>query len=229
MTRPTAAFLLAAFAVAAPLGAVEAQGAKPAATGQLKTKPMEVGKLFPYLNLFYRIPAKDRTLFGLAYYVQSNRPLSTVKIWNAAGEYPIGADGRINRLPSAEQLRRKEQVNVQAVDGASFGLDLELESKVAATTELDAAALKSSVDQSNRAIKGAAGVVRFAVPTMGRLVFKNGGSGQVVLADGSRRPLAVSGGAPVFDVAAHPTARTVTLARAPSRIFIQPAPKAKKS
>lgn len=222
----------AALAAIALVGAAHAQApARPtaaAAAGQITTKTLDPGKIFQYLNLFYRIPAQDRSLFELGYYVRSNRPLGSVRVWDALGEYPLAADGRFGRLPTAEQLRRKTPINVRGPDGTSFEIDLELESRVAPETSMDAAALKASVDQANRGIKGAAGMIRFAVPTMGRLVFKGAGSGQVVLADGRRVALPIAGGAPAFDVGAFPTARTVTLARTPSRIFIQPTPKPRK-
>jgi hypothetical protein len=198
------------------------------AAAQTGAKSFEAGKLFKYLGLYYRIPAQERSLFKLSYFVETQgAPVSAVKLSTAAGPMPLAADGEVLRLPTAEQLRRKEQITIQAPKGTKFGLDLQLESLARPSTEMEAAPLVASVVQANKGIKGAVGLIGFAVPSMGRLEFKNAGSGQAVMADGRRLPLASVAGTPVFDVAT-PNVRTIVLTRAPSHIFMAPAPKPKK-
>jgi hypothetical protein len=211
-------------AMAAMLGALVAGGA----AAQTGTKSLEAGKLFKYLNLYYRIPPAQRDQFQLSYFVRTKgAPVSALKMWSSQGTMPLAADGKIMRLPTAEMLKRKEQVSVQGPKGASIELDMELEPTVRPAAEMAAAPLVASVAEANKGIKGAAGLVGGLVPTMARLVFKNAGSGQVVLADGRRSPLPAAGADVFFDVNT-PGARTLTFARVPSRIFMNPAPKPKK-
>lgn len=200
-----------------------------AAAQEVRTVSIEAGKLFKYLNLYYRIPPAERTLFTLSYFVNAaGAPLSQVKVSTSAGAAPLAADGKVMRLPTAEMLRRKDKVTIQGPKGAKFDLSMQLESLAPPAAEMPAAPLVGSVTQANKGIKGAAGLIGGMVPTMGRLVFKNAGTGQVVLADGRRAALPAAQGTPVFDPAAWPNARSLTFQRAPSRIFIAPVPKPKK-
>ena len=70
--------------------------------------------------------------------------------------------------------------------------------------------------------------LRFVVPTMAGVQFEGAGSGEVVMADGKRAALPAVRGHPTFMPASFPGARTLVLARTPSRLLIGPAPKAKK-
>jgi len=105
---------------------------------------------------------------------------------------------------------------------------MELEATARPAAEMNAADITAAVDQANRGIRRAAGVIRFAVPKMAGVQFEGAGSGEVVMADGKRAPLPVVRGHPAFMPASFPAAKTLVLARTPSRLLIGPAPKAKK-
>ena len=203
-------------AVAAMVCALVATGA----AAQTKTLTVELGKLFPYLDAYYRIPAQERSRFTLAYYVT---PASAVKVKVGGVDTPLGPDGRVLRLPTAEMLRTKQTAVLQAEQGTKFNISMELEPTLRPSTRMSAAELAAAIDQANRGIKRAAGVIRFAVPKMAGVKFTGAGSGEVLMAGGRRAALPVADGAPRFEPAAWPGAETIVLARTPSRVEIGPA------
>lgn len=220
-----AAALLAAFALAAPLAAT-AQSGRPAAAK--KAEPLKLGKIFPYYETYLRIPAAERNRFQLAYFLmQSGRPAGNLPVFAVDGgvrtPIAVAPDGRMTP-PSIALLRSKTAVASFPANSA-VNVQMSLLPAAAPATEMNAADLAASVEQANRAIKRAAGVVGFAVPRMGQVKFMGAGSGHAVLADGGRAPLPVVEGAPVFQPASLPNARTIVLARAPSRALLGPAAK----
>eukprot|EP01030_Chromulinospumella_sphaerica_P022597 gene22597-22583_t len=76
-----------------------------------KSKAIEIGKLFPFLDLYLGIPAADRTRFSLAYFykVEAGGPL-TLTLVGADGSrtpLPLGPDGRVSRLPTLAEIKAK--------------------------------------------------------------------------------------------------------------------------
>lgn len=231
--RAAAAALIGVAALAGPAAGAASAQAKAAATQEAKQAPIK--KAFPYLDAYLKIPAAERSRFTLAYRLQGKNgaPPGKIRVWVNQGatrtELPVAADGQVLRLPTLAMLNDKAAtVTVDKASPAPLGIDLALESTARPAAEMSAADLAAAVDQANRGIKRAAGVVRFAVPTMGAAMFVGAGSGQVVMPDGRRSALPVVGGAPYFAPAAWPGARTVLFAKTPTRVALGPVPKAKK-
>lgn len=232
-TRAAAAALMAALALAGPAAGPALAQAKPAAAQQAKQVPIK--KAFPYLDAYLKIPAAERSRFALAYRFQTQNGGSPgpIRVWvnqgSARTELPVAADGKVMRLPTLAMLSDKTaSVTVDKASSAALGIDLSLEPTARAAAEMEAGEISAAVDQANRGIKRAAGVARFAVPTMAAAMFRDAGSGQVVMADGRRSPLPVVGGTPYFAPASAPGARTLVFAKAPTRIVLGPVPKPKK-
>jgi hypothetical protein len=203
--------------------------AKPPAAKQAAIK-----KTFPYLDAYYKIPATERSRFALAYTLQreGGGPPPKVRVWlhqgTAKTEIPVAADGRILSLPTLAQLNSAATISVEKSVQVPLGLSMGLEATARPAREMSAGEIAAAVEQANRGIKRAAGVVRFMVPTLGSAGFVGAGSGEVVMADGRRAPLPVTGDTPRFEPAAWPTARTLIFARTPTRIGLGPAAKPKK-
>ena len=221
--------LAGALALAVAGGAAAQDKAKAA-------KPPPVGKVFRFLDAYLGIPAAERSRFTLAYYLRQpgdRPPPPGVRVWVVQGsqrtELPVAASGRLAHPTLAMLTNKAATVKVDRPNpDLNLNLSMELEATARPAAQLNAADLVAAVDQANRGIKRAAGVIGFAVPRMAGVKLEGAGSGEVVLADGRRAPLPVVGGSPAFMPASFPTARTLVLARAPGRLLIGPAPKAKK-
>lgn len=194
-----------------------------------KSKAVEAGKLFPYLDLFLSIPAADRTKFTLAYFykVQSGGPLAFTMIspGGVRTPLPIGPDGRVNRLPTLAELKAKPTVEMNAPEGSKFKGGMMMLARMAPAATLDAVELNATIAQCQRAIKAKAGLIGFAVPKIKRVVLHGAGSGTAIDAKGAARPLPVTAGAPSYDPELMPGIVTLKLARAPSRIELDERPK----
>lgn len=233
-TSAVAAALMASFALAAPASGPATAQTKSAAAAEAKRAPIK--KAFPYLDAYLKIPAAERSRFALAYRLQSKNggPPGAVRVYVHQGatrtELPVAADGQILRLPALAMLNDKTAtISVGKPTPAPLGIDMSLEATADPATQMSAPEIAAAVDQANRGIKRAAGVVGFAVPTMGAAYFNLAGSGQVVMVDGRRAALPVMGtGSPYFAPASWPGARTLVFAKAPTRISLGPVPKPKK-
>jgi hypothetical protein len=206
-------------ALAAMVGVLLAGGA----AAQTRTVSLEPKKFFQYLDIYYRIPAQDRSRFTLAYYVKP----TSAKFRIGGQPLPVGPDGRV-RLPSEAMLKSKQPLVIEAPAGTKISADGGLEPTLRPDTEVNARELAAAVAQANQGIKRAAGLIRFVVPTLDAVVFPGAGSGEVVLADGRRARLPVVEGAPAFQPLAWPTAQRVVLARTPARMQLDGMPKPKK-
>jgi|GEM_PF-499349 len=228
MTPRLAALLLAAALAAAAPAAAQTRPAAPAAQAA-GNKVGPIARAFPYLDRFYRIPAAERTLFRLAYRVTVNDRPFAGRMWlldpaNRRTPVPLGPRGEIERLPTSEMLgARGWRVEMEAPAATEFGVGMELQPTLRPAAEMSAPVLAQTVAQANGAIRRAAGVARFAAPTMGRILFAGGRGGEAVLADGRAVPLPVMGGGSSFTPADHPAARTIRFAEAPTRLLIAPA------
>ncbi len=227
---PTRAALVLAvlLGLAAPATAQTRPAAPAAPAASDRTIP--IGELFPFLDRFYRIRPADRTLFRLAYRMRSGDRAfpGRLSLLDPAGRrsaVELGPQGEVRRLPTAEMLAtRGWRVTADVPQGTRFNVSMEVQPTIAPSTEMPAPVLAQTVAQTNRAIRGAAGLARFAVPTMTRVIFTGVRGGEAVLADGRVVALPVADGGPNFTPAALPTARTLRFASAPERITIGPAP-----
>lgn len=192
-------------------------------------KLIEVGKLFPFLDLFLSIPAANRTKFTLAYFykMEAGGPL-TMTLVGADGSrrpLPLGADGRVTRLPTLAEFKAKAKIELSAPKGSKFKGQMMMLANVAPAATLSAADLNASVFQCQQAIKAKAGLIGFAAPKIKRVVLHGAGSGTAIDAKGVSKPLPVAAGAPSYDPELMPGIVSLKLARAPSRIELDERPK----
>ena len=185
-------------------------------------KAIEIGKLFPYLDLYLGIPAGDRTRFTLAYFykIESGGPL-TFTLLGANGTrtpLPLGADGRVNRLPTLAEIKAKAKVEMSAPEGSKFKGGLAILARVAPAATLNAVDVAAAVLQAEKAIKAKAGLIGFAAPKIKRAIFKGAGSGTAIDAKGAARPLPMAKEGPAYDPELMPGIVTIKLARTPAHI-----------
>ncbi|MDO9335961.1 MAG: hypothetical protein Q7T61_06140 [Caulobacter sp.] len=194
-----------------------------------KTKAFEIGKLFPYLDLFYSIPAADRTRFTIAYFyrVTAGGPM-TITLVAANGTrtpLPLAADGRVTRLPTLADIKGKAKLELEAPEGSKFGGGIAMLAKVAPAATLNAGELSAAILQCQSAIKAKAGLIGFAAPKIKRVVFRGAGSGTGLDASGAAKPLPMAKLGPAYDPEQMPGIVTIKLARAPSHIELDERPK----
>ncbi len=197
---------LLALAVATPAGAEE--------------RRVPVKKVFPYLDAYLRIPAGQRSRFVPVYVFAKTRPTGLWVVEGAARmPLPIGADGRVLRLPTGEQMERGE-VLVSGADKARYSVRLEMHPLIAPAAEMDAASLAAAVAQAGAAVKAFAGPLSFAAPKFSGVLFQGGAQGEVIYADGRRATLPLDKGVARFNPADHPGARVVHFTKAPASLII---------
>lgn len=222
---------IAALAIIAVPTFSHAQPRPPAATSApARTTP--VSEIFPYLDRYLGIPAAERSAFRLVYRLRTNGQPFTGRGWyldpaNRRTAIDVAADGTIRNPPNLAMLRdRNHRVQLDVPSGSRFAMNLEIRPNVAPAAEMSATALAASLAQANAGIRRAAGIARFAVPTMTRIVFNGARGGVAVLADGTSAPLPMVENSPSFTPSAMPTARTIRFERAPERVQIAPAARA---
>jgi hypothetical protein len=215
LSRRTA--LVALFAVLAVAGTAQAAG-----------KAVGLDKAFPYLENYLRIPAAERSRFVVAYYLmRGGKPATGLKAWIVQGALqtpvPIGADGRVQRLPSLQQLQAKAKLSLDAPADSKFQLSLQIEPLVRPAAEVDAQQLVLAVLQADAGVHKAAGLLGFAAPKLTRVYFKGAVGSEAVWADGRRVKLGVLKGLPYFDLPTQKGAKLIRFTRPPVQMEIGPA------
>ncbi len=210
------ALLPAVLALAAATSAVAAE------------RLVDADKVFPELARFLALPPAARDRFTTTYQVRTKGgPLEVVKLSLVEGSLrtpvPLGRDGRVLRLPTPAQL--KGQVAVDTPDGVRLSTHPDIECTGLGGREIAAARTAACIDQLRAAVKRMAGVAAFLAPDFDRARLEGAGGGAVVLADGSRRPLPLVEGAPVFTPSAFPTARSLAADRPVLRVVPTTAPR----
>lgn len=192
-------------------------------------KLLPAGKLFPYLDLFLGIAAKDRTRFTLGYFLTrdgkptgSDISLVLIGAGGARTPLPVGGDGRVQRLPTLADLKGKAQVETDNRGGGKMALSMQLLANVALSQAMDAREAAAAIGQCGAAIKAKAGIVGFAAPKIETAILVGGGSGVAVDAAGKTYPLGTTRGQPVFDPDKAPGAVTLKLARTPTKVLLGP-------
>ncbi len=230
MNRRVLIALAAAGCLASP--AVAVAQSRPAA--EAAPRAVRTSEVFPYLERYYGIPAAERTAFRLAYRLQVNDRPFTGRGWyldaqNGRTPIAFAPDGTVRNLPTAAMLRdRNHRFQLDVPSGSRFSMGLELQPTAAPAQEMPAAQITQSITQANAGIRRAAGLLRVAVPTMGRATFPGARTGEAVTADRRATPLPLVNGAPAFTPAEMPQARTLRFAQTPSRILIGPAARARR-
>ena len=197
----------------------------------VKTVPID--KAFPYLATYLGMPVGQRSLFYLAYRaVRDKHPApdarATIVAPNGA-RTPVVFDrvGAVARLPSLAEL--KSAANVE-MDSAPFQLGVELRGAPPPSTRIDVAELVASLAQVNLAVGKVAGAFSLIIPKLTTAYFPDAAGAQALLADGRSIALPIYsapiiGQVPYIEPGTLAGAKTVMLARAPSRIVLGGHPK----
>ena len=200
------------------LAGLLALGAATSAGAEERRVPAK--KVFPYLDAYLRIPPAQRSRFTPAYVFIKTRPTALWLVEGAARTpLPVDAEGRVLRLPNAEQIERGE-ILVSGPDKARYSVRLEMHPLVAPAAEMDAASLSAAVSQASAAAKSLAGPLSFAAPKFSGVLFPGGAQGEVIYANGRRAALPLDKGVARFNPADHPGARVIRFARAPEGLII---------
>jgi hypothetical protein len=205
----------------------------PSAAVAADNHTIAIGKMFPFLSMFLRTPLADRNRFYLAYHaVRDKRPISDAR---ASFVAPDGArsalafdgTGAVTPLPTLAELNSGAVITF---DGAPFQLALELRCAMASATRLNVGEISRSLDQVNKSIAKLAGPLSLLAPKITAAFFPDSVAAVAIMADGSQQPLPVYsapafGAVPYIEPASLVGARTVVLAKPPSRIVLAAHPR----
>jgi hypothetical protein len=200
-----------------------------------ETTRVKLASAFKYLDLYLSLAPADRRHFYMAY--RALRDMKPAPDLDAVVVAPEGKrtklavtpDGFVVQLPDLAQLRGASMVEF---DGSQkVVLAVELRPSIPPSTHVDVAELQLGLDQANAAIKKFSGMLSLVAPKLDSLYFPGAGGGQVILADQRTAPLPVTttrffGAVPWLEPSQFSGARSVALARAPSRILLGAHPKA---
>lgn len=190
----------------------------PAQAEEAKTIP--AAKLFPYLEMFLKVPPQERRKVKLVYRLRSagDAPIQATLIEPGGARTPLPVDsgGVITRTPTLAQLQAKSSVELKAPKGSKFSLSMSYMPVLRSATEYETSELVGIVDEGNRVMGKAAGVLAMAAPKMTGIEFPKSESGVAVFGDGRTQPLPLSDGMPVFRPDQLKGAVKVRLAKAPS-------------
>lgn len=194
---------------------------------------MALAKAFPMLEQYLSVPPAERSRFYLVYRAtRDKRPTSDAKaaiVGPSGPAVPLAFDraGVVTRLPTLAELKGPAQL---VMLGQPFKFGLELRCAMAPSTRLDPTELSAALAQVNAAVTKIAGALAVMVPKMTVAFFPDSGGGHALFADGRQTPLPVFaapivGPVPFFEPAKAAGARSVVLAKAPSRILLGAHPK----
>jgi hypothetical protein len=179
---------------------------------------IEAGKVFPMLDKFYAMPAADRSLLVVSYFVvHDGKPASDLHAALVVGgrrtPVPVGGDGKVQRLPTAAELAAHAQLAVDA--------PASLDTAIPPARQIPAAACAQAIIQANDAVHRAAGVMAMLAPKVKAVTFVGAGSGVAVFADGRKTPLPEIKGSPAYDPDRLKDVRSIELAKIPSLISLE--------
>jgi hypothetical protein len=190
---------------------------------------------FAYLDSYLSLAPAKRDRFHLVYYAVRDRkfaPDLKATVIGADGKRAplvLEHDARVVQLPSLALLR-SGSLEFDAAPSDKVGLALVLEPMMAPSTHLDARGLAASIAQAAAAVASIAGVLSFAAPKIVAALFPGAPSGEAALDNGHSQPLPIGanrfwGALPYYEPDSMAGARSLTLARAPSRILLSGHPK----
>jgi hypothetical protein len=196
-------------------------------------KILPIDKAFPFLAAYLGLPAAQRSRFYLAYRaMRDKRPAldarATIIAANGA-RTPVMFDrfGAVARLPSLLELKSAASVEI---DSTPFQLGVELRCATPPSTRIDVSELSASLAQVNLAVTKVAGAFSLIIPKLTAAYFPDAVGAQALMSDGHTVALPVYS-APIVGVVPYiepgmlAGARTVMLARPPSRIVLGGHPK----
>ena len=187
-------------------------------------KTVPATKVFPFLESMLKVPPAERARIKVTYALRRDgKPAAGVKATlietsGARTQLPIDDQGRFERLPTLAQLQAKAQLWLDVPPDAKFGTAMLLDPVLKPAAEYDARELVSTVEESNSAIRKAAGAMALMAPQMTGLAFVKAESGVAMFPNGSSRALPVNAGTVVFRPDDFKGASRVRLAKTPSGV-----------
>ena len=187
-------------------------------------KTVPATKVFPFLEAMLKVPPAERARIRVTYALRSGgKPATGVKatLIEAGGAripLPMDDQGRFERLPTLAQLQAKAQLNLDVPADAKFGTAMLLDPVLKPAAEYDARELVATVEESNSAIRKAAGAMALMAPQMTGLAFLKAESGVAVFPNGSAKPLPANAGTVVFRPDDFKGASRVRLTKTPTAV-----------
>jgi hypothetical protein len=188
-----------------------------------------IGKIFPYLDAFLKVPPGERSHVRVDYYVlRDGKPPVGLQAWfvSSNGQRSpanMTPDGRFLRIPTLGELQGGLQVAFNVDASVKMGIRLELGPAMHPAQDMEARELAVSIDEVNKVIAKAAGPMSLVAPKMAQIVCVGAPGGVAVFPDGHTQPLGVFKGQATYNPFAVRGAARVRLARAPSRLLFAPA------
>ena len=182
------ALALAAITVAAPVAALADDG--------VKTVKVPLEKFMPIWKTYLEVPETERTAFKPVFYMLTQKTkLSDLhfRLFDSGKPAPfeVASDGLVKTLPPLDAYRRNAEIEISGPtkDGKfGIGLSLTIVPQTAPSKQIDVAALKLGIKQTQSATKRVAGMFAFVVPKFDR-TYVFGTGGRVILNSGESKPL----------------------------------------
>lgn len=215
--------------IAAALAAV---AVAPAAAGSVATVPppavrvetQPVGKVFPFLGLYYRVDPARRTRFQLAYRLHargSDAPVRVTLIDGGESALPLNAEGWFQRLPTPAELGPRARVRIESAPGSNCVLSFTPEALVRPGPEMSAPEVAAAADQLNSALR-TAGPLGFAIPKFTRVLFAGASGASGVDAEGRAAPLALQRGTPMVALVDLGRLKALRFDKPPVKVLLLP-------
>jgi hypothetical protein len=211
-------------AAASALIAMALVAATPLAARAEAGKIAPATKVFSFLEAFLKVPAAERSRIRVTYAVlrdgkrAAGLKATLIEANGARTPLPIDGEGRFERTPTLAQLQAKAQVGFDVPADTKLGSTMLLDPVIKPAAEYDARELVATVEESNSAIRKAAGPMALMAPQMDGLNFKAADSGVAVFPNGSSKPLPVAAGGVVFEPDQFKGASRVRLAKTPTAV-----------
>jgi hypothetical protein len=187
-------------------------------------KTVPATKVFPFLESMLKLPPAERSRIKVTYALRRDgKPAvgvtaALVETSGARTPLPIDDQGRFERLPTLAQLQTKAQLHLDVPADAKFGTAMLLDPVLRSSADYDSRELVATVEESNSAIRKAAGPMALMAPQMEGLAFQKAESGVAIFPNGSSRPLPTNGGTVVFEPDQFKGASRVRLAKTPTAV-----------
>ena len=172
------------------LGAAPVVASAQNASGGMVTDTRKISDL-PGLQAFVNMPPSEKSQFDIFYAVKiKHAPTDGVSLTlhDHGRDIPVhmARDGRISPMPTREQVNSGDTLTVVYPQEASEALKLRVFSTQPNGRDYDAQGLSLGINQANRAMAKAGGILVMALPRLDRVYFVGAGSGTI---DGQALPL----------------------------------------
>jgi len=196
----------------------------PSAARAQAGKVAPAGQVFSFLEAFLKVPAAERSRIKVTYALMREGKRATgvqatlIEANGVRTPLPIDGEGRFERTPTLAQLQAKARISFDVPPDTKLGSSMMLDPALKPAAEYDARELVATVEDSNKAIRKAAGPMALMAPQMDGLKFMAADSGVAIFPNGSSKPLPVNAGAVVFAPSQFQGASRVRLAKTPSTV-----------